>query len=92
MKVTFTLRDLSSEYFEGMGESLKGLNNMSDREKFDMLHRGAFGELKQNIKILIGTGQFRERIELTQLLRGQPSIEYKLEPRKGYKLATFVFK
>lgn len=90
IKVTFTLKDLTDAFYEGHGESIKGLNNMSDAEKFKYLHDKAMGDMRGSIKIKIGRGSFADRVELNSILRGNPSFEYSLAPRKGYKLATFL--
>lgn len=87
MKVTFILKDLAAAFYEGGSYSL-GLNNLNDFEKFLYLKdRAARKEL--NISIKIGNGSFRDRVELNQKLRESININYKLEPRVGYKLATF---
>jgi hypothetical protein len=44
---------------------------------------------EKRVKMRIGNGQFREAVELNQIMRAPKSIEFKIEPRKGYKLATF---
>ena len=89
MKITFTLKDLTDAFYNGMGESIVGLLNMPDNEKFAYLMRKAQQrELKISMKI--GYGQFRDSVELNQLLRKDNlSYSFKLEPRRGYKLATF---
>jgi len=88
MKVTFILKDKAEEFYNGMGGAFKGLLNMVDKEKFDYLNknRGMHG-----CSMKIGNGQFREAVELNQMLRTEPSIMFKLESRRGYKLATFTF-
>lgn len=88
MKVTFIIKDVSEAFFEGVGSSIKGLNNMDDREKFTYLNKTAL-EKCLNIKMKIGNDSFRDRVELNQTLRNVKSLSYKIEPRKGYKLATF---
>ena len=89
MKITFTLKDLTDAFYNGMGESIVGLLNMPDNEKFIYLMRKAQQrELKISMKI--GAGQFRDSVELNHLLRKDNlSYSFKLEPRRGYKLATF---
>ena len=89
IKVTFTLRDLSEDFFEGRGE-IVGLNRMTDAEKFKRLHDCAFGDLKSYVKIKIGNGSFSDKVDLNSIMRSSPSFEYSLAPRKGYKLATFI--
>lgn len=96
MKVTFILKDLSEAFFNGNGmpvDSLiyiKGLNNLTDLEKFYHLKdKAARKELQITIKVG-NSDAFRDRVELNQILRKEnKTISYKLEPRRGYKLATF---
>lgn len=90
MQVTFILRNLSDSFYSGLGESIVGLDNMDNQSKFNTLARDAKGDLKHCVSMKIGTGQFRDRVELNQLLRGPVSIDYKIEPRRGYMLATFT--
>jgi len=86
MKTTFILKDLSEQFYEGMGESIVGLLNMSDSDKFAYLNKA-----RVNLKITmkIGSGQFRDSVDLNSLLKQPNNVTFKLEPRKGYKLATF---
>lgn len=87
MRVTFILKDLTDTFFEGTGDGrIVGLNNMSDADKFSYLNKRHI-DLKMPMKV--GSGAFRDKVELNQLLRSPKSIQYKLEPRKGYRLATF---
>jgi hypothetical protein len=91
MRVTFILKDLSESFFEGGFYSI-GLNNLNDFEKFFFLKdRAARKELKITSKI--GNGSFRDKVEFNQILRDNKyqKLEYKIEPRRGYKLVTFNF-
>jgi hypothetical protein len=88
MKVTVILKDFTEAFYQGHGESIVGLLNMDDAAKFETCRRLA-GEKRATIKI--GTGQFRDAVELNAMRRLPCSISFKLEPRKGYKLATFEF-
>lgn len=82
MKVTFTIKNLS----ESTHEELSG---MADAERFAKLTKWAFGDLRHCISQKVASGQFRDRVELNQIMRNPRFASYKLEPRKGYKLATF---
>lgn len=88
MKVTFVLKDLSDAFYQGHGSEIPGLLNMVDMEKFEYLnkHRHDLG-----IAMKIGSGQFRDQVELNRLLRTNPPVAFSLEPRRGYRLATFEF-
>lgn len=89
MKVTFTLKDLSDMFYEGHGTTIVGFNSMEDRDKLTYLMQKS-SSMPSNIKMKIGSGsQFKDRVELNQILRTNYSVVYSLEPRKGYKLATF---
>lgn len=88
MKVTAIIKNANAAFFEGFGESIKGFNNMSEKEKFDyLLNMGVSNPSIVTTKV--GGGMFRDRVELNQLRRKEFSLSYKLENRKGYKLATF---
>lgn len=92
MKVTFTLKDLTDAFYNGFGSSIVGLLNMPDNEKFAYLSRKA-KEKELKISMKIASGQFRDAVELNQLLRKDNlSYSFKIEPRKGYKLVTFEIK
>ena len=88
MKITAIIKNANDAFFEGFGESIIGLNNMSDKEKFDyLLNMGVNNPSMVSTKV--GAGAFRDKVELNQLRRKDFSLAYKLENRKGYKLATF---
>jgi len=86
MKTTFILKDLTPQFYEGFGESIVGLLNMTDADKFTYLNKS---RINLKITMKIGSGQFRDTVELNQLLRQPHAVQFKLESRKGYKLATF---
>ena len=88
MKVTFILKDFTDAFFNGTDSgSIVGLLNETDADKFQRLTRMAN---EKRITRKIGAGQFRDNVELNQIVH-KPSVSFafKLEPRKGYKLATF---
>ena len=43
----------------------------------------------QIVSTKVGGGMFKDRVTLNQLRRGYFELSYKLENRRGYKLATF---
>ena len=88
MKVTAIIKNANAAFFEGFGESIIGLNNMSDKEKFDYLLNACVNNPSM-VSTKVGGGTFRDKVELNQLCRKDFSLTYKLEARKGYKLATF---
>ena len=81
MKITATLHDLSDNFYAKLA-------SMAPREKYDYLRR-LKNDLPHCIKIKIGNGQFRDAVDLNSMMRGPCTYTYKLEPRRGYKLATF---
>jgi hypothetical protein len=88
MKITAIIKNANDAFFEGFGESIKGLNNMSDKEKFDyLLNLGVSSPSIVTTKV--GSGMFRDKVELNQMRRKDFALSYKLENRRGYKLATF---
>lgn len=89
MKVTFILKDLSDIFYSGRGEDIIGLNTLTDKDKFYFLNKKAFSkELKITMKVG-NSNSFRDRVELNSILKTNPTFQYKIEPRKGYKLVTF---
>ena len=89
MKATVILKDFTEQFYTGTeGGSIVGLLNMDNAAKFELCRRLA-GEKRATMKI--GTGQFRDAVELNAMRRSPCTITFKLEPRKGYKLATFEF-
>ena len=88
MKVTAIIKNVNDAFVQGFGDSIKGLNNMSDLEKFDyLLNKGVTDP--QIVSTKVGGGMFKDRVALNQLRRGYFELSYKLENRRGYKLATF---
>lgn len=90
LTVTFILRDLADEFFTGRPGSLRGLDNMTDAERFNELKRHAQGDMRHCVSMKIGAGQFRDAVELNRLLRGPCAFTFSIAPRRGYRLATFT--
>jgi hypothetical protein len=87
VKVTCILKDFSSAFYDGFGNTIPGLLNMADPEKFEKLRILAS---EHRITMKIGNGAFNQAVELNQIRKTRnPQYSFKLEPRKGYKLATF---
>jgi hypothetical protein len=86
MKVTAILKDFSEKFYIGAGESIPAFMDMDNRTKWEEIKR--MGHEKR-VSIKIGSGQFRDTVELNQILRQPVNIDFKIEPRRGYKLATF---
>ena len=91
MKATFIVKNVTQEFYTGFGSSIVGIDNMPPRERFHYLNKKA-AEGALEISLKIGNGSFRDRVELNQLLRKEElRIDYKDEPRRGYRLLTFEF-
>ena len=86
MKVTFILKNLSEQFYSGNGGSIPGLVNMTNREKYNYLSRKCHD---LHVTKQIGSGAFRDGVDLNMMLRKPCAFSFKLEVRKGYKLATF---
>lgn len=83
MKITFTIKDKSESFYENLAA-------LSDVEKFAYLNKNAHGTYAMHgLSMKIGTGQFRDKVELNQIMRTTPVYAYTLGNRRGYKLATF---
>jgi len=83
MTITAIVKDLSDTYLEK-------LKAMQPVELFNQLHRLKNDNLK--ITFNIGTGQFRDAVELNQLRRLPHTYSVEWANRRGYKLVTFTFK
>lgn len=86
MKCTAILRDFSAVFYDG-GHGIPSFLAMEPRAQFERLVE--MGNERAPLKI--GNGSFRDRVELNQIRRGNCLVTFKLEPRRGYKLATFEF-
>jgi hypothetical protein len=86
MKVTVILKDFSEVFFNGNGQGIVGFLNLSDSEKFEKLKRM---HAEKRVSMKIGSGQFRDAVELNSMMRKPCAYAFRLEPRKGYKLAMF---
>lgn len=87
MKVTVILKDFTEQFYSGTESgSIVGLLNLSDADKFSKLKAMS---AEKRVTMKIGNGQFRDAVELNALLRVPCNFVFRLEPRKGYKLATF---
>lgn len=84
MKVTFIIRNLTEDVIGELGE-------MSAEDRFTKLHRWAFGDLRHCVTVQFGKANaFRDRVEFnTARKQGRKFIASNIEPRRGYKLATF---
>ncbi|MGZ3218446.1 hypothetical protein [Paracoccus sp. T5] len=84
MKATFIIRNLTEDI---MGE----LADMHPDDRFAKLHRWAFGDLRHCVSVQFGKANaFRDRVEFnTARKNGAPFKSSSMEPRRGYKLATF---
>ena len=81
MKITATLHNLTDSFYA----EFAALPAADQFAKLNKLRH----DLPHCIKLKIGTGQFRDAVDLNSLLKQSHTFTAKLEPRKGYKLATF---
>ena len=92
MKITVILKDFTEEFFNGYESysgPVVGLLQMTNLEKFTYCKKLSFDK---RATMKIESGQSRDAVELNSLMRNPVNIEFKLEPRRGYKLATFEIK
>lgn len=90
-KVTFILKDFGDDFYTGWGTpefGSVGLLNMTNEEKFKKLESLSFA-IKTDVKMKIGSGSFSDVVELNSIQRGGCNYNFKIEPRRGYKLVTF---
>ena len=89
MKVTYILKNLSEEFYTG-SKYIDGLLLLDHAEKYEKLSNLML-DLPKNIQRKIEGGAFRDAVELNALVKGPHTIDFKLEKRRGYNLATFTF-
>lgn len=84
MKVTFIIRNLTEDIIGDLGE-------MSADDRYERLHRWAFGSLKHCVSVKFGTSNaFRDRLSFnTERKAGKQFVASSVETRRGYKLAIF---
>jgi hypothetical protein len=84
-QVTFIIKNITDE-------THATLASMDDRARYEKLFKWAFGDLKHCVSVKYGSGQFRDRVDFNSWWkRGEPFKAYRIEPRKGYMLATFEY-
>lgn len=88
MKVTFILKDKSEAFYNGSEFSGVGLLHQGPQDQYDRCVKTCLDGLAT---MKVGNGSFRDRVELNQIQRNGKPPSFKLESRKGYKLATFEF-
>lgn len=85
IKVTFIIKNLTTE-------TVQALEDMIPGEAFALLSKWAFGDLRHCVKVKYGSANaFRDRVEVNSAVKAGKIPGFKLEPRRGYQLATFVF-
>lgn len=94
LTATVILKDLSDEFYHGYtmhGIAHTGFLDMDSSQRWAECNRiTSDGYCKSTLKI--GNGSFRDKVDLNHMMKnGGRVITCKLEPRKGYKLATFEF-
>ena len=93
MKITATaiLRNLSQAFWEGNGDSIPAFKSQPPADKWVRLNKLRV-DLDKCVSIRIGhCDSFRDKVDLNSILKGPHSVECTVEPRRGYKLATFTF-
>lgn len=89
MKATAILRNLSDTFWNGSEHfPTPGFLTQNPKEQWARVLQLCRERYSATLKI--ETGQFRDQVELNQILRGEHTIACTVEPRRGYKLATFT--
>lgn len=83
MQTTFIVKNLTEE-------TLTDLAAMEPRAAHDQLIKWAFGDLRHCVSVKHGSGAFRDRVDWNGLYKRGAPMTAKIEPRKGYKLFTFM--
>lgn len=82
MRVTFIIQNLTAE-------TIAAIEAMRPEDAFNKLAKWASGDLRHCVKRKDGSGQFRDRVAVNQIMRAPKFVVFKIEARRGYKLATF---
>lgn len=83
MKVTFILKDLTDYAFAKLSDA------PDDKGRWDILKKWATGDLRHCVSMKVGRGGFGDKVTLNSIVkRGGKVASYKLEKRRGYRLAT----
>ena len=83
MKITVIIKDKSDSFFEALAA-------MTVEARFTYLARLHSDPYASGVTMKIGSANsFSDRVDLNAMLRNPCTYAYKLEARKGYKLATF---
>lgn len=81
MQVTVILKDFTDIFYA----DLAAMSAADQFAKCQRLHND------KRVSLKIGSGAFRDAVELNAMRRDNPKIVFNLEPRRGYKLGTFIF-
>ena len=82
--VTVILRNLTDEFYAALAAL------PTNASRYDHL-RALARDLSHCISFKEGNGSFRDRVELNLRKRVVSEPAYRLEPRRGYRLARFEF-
>jgi len=82
MKITAILYNLTDAFCAELAE-------LEPRAAYDRLNKLRH-DLPHCIKLKIGNGSFRDAVDLNSLMKREHTFTVKIEPRRGYKLATFT--
>lgn len=84
MHVTFMLHNLTDDFYNRFLP-------VESRARFDYLAKKSAGDLRRCVQMKIGSGQFRDRVDVNAMLRS-PTVRFEggeVLPRRGYKLIAF---
>ena len=84
MQTTFVVKNLTEN-------TLESIASLSPLDAYRKLSNWAYGDLKHCVSVKHGpSNDFRDRVEWNGLIKGLKPMSFKLEPRRGYKLFTFI--
>jgi hypothetical protein len=84
MQTTFIVRNLTDD-------ALSSIIAMPTQDAYAKLFKWAYGDLKHCVSVKYGSSDaFRDRVEWNGLVRDGKLKSHAMEPRKGYKLFTFI--
>lgn len=82
MKTTFIIRDLPEDM-------IARISGDDTRAAYDHLCKWALGDLRHCVSVKHGSGTFGDRVRWNSIVRDGRALKRTIEPRRGYKLATF---
>ena len=89
MKVTVIMKDFSDAFYSGRPSETMPIPSFTAMSAHDKWAKCKQLAADRRVTMKIMTGQFSDAVDLNHMLKSPVDIEFTIEPRRGYKLATF---